>query len=152
MVSSRPMAGLTDAQNELIAARNASIREEHHRIREDYPEHSQPSGSAPVEKMEAHRKRLIYRSKQRGWLELDLVLGSWATKHVSALNESQLREYEDILNQETIDIYKWITAEQEVPEEFNNSVMDILQKYALTSPAGQASPEAYMEIKKIMSN
>ena len=25
----------------------------------------------------ARRKRLIYRSKQRGWLEVDLLLGTW---------------------------------------------------------------------------
>ena len=26
---------------------------------------------------DAFRRRLLYRSKQRGWLEMDLMLGSW---------------------------------------------------------------------------
>lgn len=28
-----------------------------------------------------YRKKLLYRSKQRGWLEVDLILGSWANFH-----------------------------------------------------------------------
>jgi succinate dehydrogenase assembly factor 2 len=33
-----------------------------------------------VDRDEAHRKKLIYRSKQRGWLEVDLLMGSFAVK------------------------------------------------------------------------
>ena len=68
---------------------------------------SHPVGGM-VSAEEAHKKRLVYRSKQRGWLELDLVLGAWATLHVPELNAAELVEYENILNEETIDIYKWI--------------------------------------------
>ena len=46
-----------------------------------------------------YKKQLIYRSKQRGWLEVDLILGSWATDNVMSLSESQLKQYESILNQ-----------------------------------------------------
>lgn len=30
----------------------------------------------------SRRKRMIYRSKQRGWLEADILLGSWAVSNV----------------------------------------------------------------------
>ena len=36
------------------------------------------------------RRRLIYRSRQRGWLEVDLLLGKWATENVPKLNAEQL--------------------------------------------------------------
>jgi succinate dehydrogenase assembly factor 2 len=37
--------------------------------------------------MQVRRKRLIYRSKQRGWLEVDLLMGTWAVEHVPKLSE-----------------------------------------------------------------
>ena len=32
---------------------------------------------------DAFRRRLLYRSKQRGWLEMDLMLGSWVRAYDS---------------------------------------------------------------------
>ena len=32
---------------------------------------------------DAFRRRLLYRSKQRGWLEMDLMLGSWVRAYNS---------------------------------------------------------------------
>ncbi len=52
----------------------------------------------------ARRKRIIYRSKQRGWLEVDLLLGNFATANVMSMTAEQLTQYEDILAQETINI------------------------------------------------
>jgi hypothetical protein len=42
------------------------------------------------------RKRMIYRSKQRGWLEVDILLGKWATEHVPSLTLSELDEYDAV--------------------------------------------------------
>ena len=44
------------------------------------------------------RKKLLYRSKQRGWLEVDIILGSWASDNLMNLNNTQLVNYEKILN------------------------------------------------------
>jgi len=57
------------------------------------------------------RKRMIYRSKQRGWLEADILLGSWAVLHVPSLTFEELDEYEIILNEETIDVFNYVTGE-----------------------------------------
>jgi hypothetical protein len=48
------------------------------------------------------RKRLIYRSKQRGWLEVDLLLGTWSDKFVPDMSEGDLDEFERFVNLETI--------------------------------------------------
>ena len=74
------------------------------------------------------------------------------SQYVPTLTDAELVEYEAILNEETVDIFKWITEEQEVPPEIDNAMMAKLKAYAKTSPAGQASPEAYINIKKMMSN
>ena len=39
---------------------------------------------------DSYRKRLLYRSKQRGWLEVDIILGSWASHHLPKLDKNTL--------------------------------------------------------------
>uniref|UniRef100_A0A453TCK9 Uncharacterized protein n=3 Tax=Aegilops tauschii subsp. strangulata TaxID=200361 RepID=A0A453TCK9_AEGTS len=43
----------------------------------------------------------MYRSKQRGFLELDLVLGTWAEQHVRSMDEANVRSLLQILDLES---------------------------------------------------
>ena len=63
---------------------------------------SQPTGNKEHEELKIRRKRLIYRSKQRGWLEVDLLLGTWANKCVPAMSVEELNEFERFVNLETV--------------------------------------------------
>jgi hypothetical protein len=40
----------------------------------------------------------VYRSKQRGFLELDLVLGTWVEQHVHAMDEPNIRALLQVLD------------------------------------------------------
>ena len=90
---------------------------------------------------------MIYRSKQRGWLEVDLLMGSWAVENVPKLNEQELDEYEVLLNEETIDIYNYISGKDELPHHLKDlKVMKMMQDYSLVK--NMASPEGYASVKK----
>ena len=54
-------------------------------------------------------KKLLYRSKQRGWLEVDLILGSWASKNLKNLSDNDLLKYQNFVNEDTVDIYNYLT-------------------------------------------
>ena len=59
---------LSDAEKARVSRRDADLRANYDAVKATYPAHAQPSdGSTAVDKLEAYRKRLIYRSKQRGW-------------------------------------------------------------------------------------
>eukprot|EP00566_Odontella_aurita_P023756 CAMPEP_0113528002 /NCGR_PEP_ID=MMETSP0015_2-20120614/1600_1 /TAXON_ID=2838 /ORGANISM="Odontella" /LENGTH=201 /DNA_ID=CAMNT_0000426481 /DNA_START=192 /DNA_END=797 /DNA_ORIENTATION=+ /assembly_acc=CAM_ASM_000160 len=101
--------------------------------------------------LDVRKKRLVYRSKQRGWLEVDLLLGTWAHDHVDGLTVDELDEYEAFVNLETIDIYNVITLRSDVPEDMKreggDGVVERIQRWAINSPLGKASPEKYASVK-----
>lgn len=104
----------------------------------------------PVDDVETRRKRLVYRAKQRGWLEVDLLLGTWASENVPHLNSDELDQFEAFVNMETIDIYNVITLRLDVPEEMKRggqSVAERIQEWARSSPLGKADPETYKAVK-----
>jgi succinate dehydrogenase assembly factor 2 len=110
------------------------------------------------------RKRLIYRAKQRGWLEVDLLLGTWASMHVPLLSTDQLNEFENFVNMETIDIYNVLTLRSDIPDEMKSNsssndgsgssssgggrtVVEQIQDWVKESPLGKADQEKYHEVK-----
>eukprot|EP00978_Attheya_sp_CCMP212_P022446 scaffold66991_cov39-Attheya_sp.AAC.1 len=102
--------------------------------------------------LEVRKKRLIYRAKQRGWLEVDLLLGTWANQNVpNLLTMDELNEFEAFVNLETIDIYNIITLRSDVPDEMKtadgNGIVERIQEWARASPLGKASPDQYKSVK-----
>ena len=97
------------------------------------------------------RKQLLYRSKQRGWLEVDIILGSWANDNIMKLSNIQLSEYKKILNLETTDIYNIILDIKPKPDDLDSEVVSMIQKYA-KEELKINTPLNYEITKKKMSN
>ena len=102
------------------------------------------------------RKRLLYRSKQRGWLEVDLLLGTWASMNVRGLSAEELDRFEEFVNMETIDIYNVLTLRSDVPEgmggggvgsEGGRTIVERIQDWCKESPLGKADKDKYEEVK-----
>ncbi|TDH70336.1 hypothetical protein CCR75_002906 [Bremia lactucae] len=144
------LKSISEDQAKQALERSAAIRADHLAIKSEFPTSSQ--GDHVVSTDEANRKRIIYRSKQRGWLEVDLLLGRWASENVMKLTSDELQQYEEILNEETIDIFNYISGKNPVPSKLDTSMMKRLQEYCLTSPLGKASIDGFAENKKFMSN
>jgi succinate dehydrogenase flavin-adding protein (antitoxin of CptAB toxin-antitoxin module) len=79
----------------------------------------------------ARQRRIMFRSRQRGWLELDVLLGSWAAKNVPAMTDVRdIAMVEDLLALETPHLYKWIVGQDEPPPELDNKILRSLQEFA----------------------
>jgi succinate dehydrogenase assembly factor 2 len=102
--------------------------------------------------LDVRRKRLIYRAKQRGWLEVNLLLGTYASQNVMSFDAKELDEFEAFVNMETIDIYNIITLRVlELPSDFitadGTGMVERIQAWAKSNPLGKADPEAYKKVK-----
>jgi antitoxin CptB len=69
------------------------------------------------------RKKLSYRSKNRGCKETDLLLGNFATKYINDMTLADLNEFEIILDQTDSDIVSWVMGRQEVPSHLQRPMM-----------------------------
>lgn len=76
------------------------------------------------------QRRIIYRSRNRGLLELDILLGGWAAKYVPSMDEAQVSAVEVLLDADTPDVLHWIMGQEAPPESCSDEIMRSLRRYA----------------------
>lgn len=71
----------------------------------------------PNETIEDKRRRLIYQSRYRGMVEMDLIFGHFARCKLEALEAELLPEYDTLLKQYDNDLFQWLVMGLPAPEE-----------------------------------
>lgn len=79
--------------------------------------------------MEPRRKRLLFRCNHRGMKENDILLGSFAAKHVNDLTDPQLAYLEALLDESDNDLYNWIIGKELVPQAHDSDLMAWVRKF-----------------------
>ncbi len=85
--------------------------------------------SAPDEAIEVRRKRLRFRSWHRGLKETDLLLGTFADRHLSDFGDTELDAYEALLEESDPDVFAWVTGKETPPSNHDTPVMKLLQNF-----------------------
>ncbi|KAL4703387.1 hypothetical protein ACJJTC_011176 [Scirpophaga incertulas] len=82
--------------------------------------------------LEIRKARLHYQSRKRGMLENDLLLSTFAKKHLDNFTEEQTMMYDRLINSPSNDwdLFHWIVEKMPTPKEFDNEIMDLLKKHA----------------------
>lgn len=70
-------------------------------------------------------KRLFMRSMRRGIKEMDLILDAYARANLSKMTDAELDLYEALLNENDQDLYQWVSAQTDAPENLKALVADI---------------------------
>jgi succinate dehydrogenase flavin-adding protein (antitoxin of CptAB toxin-antitoxin module) len=97
---------------------------------------------ADDEKRHRMLNRILYRSRQRGYLELDLLLGKWAEDNISNLDDRRLQELVVLLEAENPDLWNWLTGQAEVPSDLaENSVFTAIKEQIALNLRTFASPQ-----------
>jgi len=82
-----------------------------------------------TESIERKRKRLLYRSKYCGNKEMDLILGTFAERHLDVMTDAQLDRYDALILTPDLDLYDWIVGRKPVPPEYDHDIMKLLQEF-----------------------
>ena len=93
------------------------MRQQSHPQQQQYSDHMKAIQQDPDLRRKVLVNRLLYRSRQRGFLEMDLLVGIWAEKQIPQLSESMLQQFEIVLDQENPDLYKWLTGQEQPPQD-----------------------------------
>jgi len=76
------------------------------------------------EGLDIRRRKLLFRSWHRGLRELDLVLGTFADASVDGLTETEIDQYERLLNTPDNQLLAWITGEQAIPADQKTALFE----------------------------
>jgi antitoxin CptB len=78
-----------------------------------------PSGLS----LDARQRRILFRSWRRGMREMDLVLGRFADAEIASLCNSELDDYELLLEAPDPDVFSWLTFAAETPSSYDTPVL-----------------------------
>ncbi len=76
-----------------------------------------------IDAIEKLRKQLIFRSWHRGTREMDLLLGSFADRHVPEMSAEDLNDYQAFLELSDPELYNWYLQKEAVPANLNTQLM-----------------------------
>lgn len=79
---------------------------------------------------DAVRKKMLWAARNRGWLELDWLVGTFAERYLAALNEKQLALFEEVLQEDNPDLFNYLSGQSTTPENLlNNEVYLMMAEY-----------------------
>jgi antitoxin CptB len=72
--------------------------------------------------LDARRRRIVFRSRHRGMLEMDLIMGRFIDAEIANLNASELDDVEALLDAPDPDVCAWARGEAEPPARYDTPV------------------------------
>ena len=78
------------------------------------------------ETLEIRRKRLKFRSWHRGTKEMDLLVGSFADRHLATMTAAELDLFEPLLDLPEPVLYAWVIGRAAPDSDYDHHVMKLL--------------------------
>ena len=72
--------------------------------------------------LDIRRRKALFRSWHRGTREMDLVLGRFADAEIDKLDETEMDDFEMLMEAIDRDLFQWLTGEVEVPADYDTGI------------------------------
>ena len=83
---------------------------------------------------ETRLKRIGFRAWRRGFREADLILGPFSDCYCPDMTETELDQFESLINELDHDIYDWLAGKRPVPQAFDTPVFRRVQDFHRSLP------------------
>ena len=80
-----------------------------------------------MESATVRRKRLLHRSRYRGFLESDLLFARFTDRYLDGLDGGQLDRLEALLDEPDQDIWNWVTGAAPAPARHDHDILALLR-------------------------
>ena len=79
--------------------------------------------------LDERRRRILYRAWHRGIREMDLIMGRFADAEIGTMSEADLDAFERLIEVPDRDLFRWITGEDDTPENYDTAVFRRLKGF-----------------------
>lgn len=79
-----------------------------------------------MQELDAERRKLYFRSNHRGIKEMDIIFTKFAETVLPDLPDSDLVDYQRILELPDDKLFSWATGRETVPDELRSPLLDRL--------------------------
>lgn len=79
--------------------------------------------------LDPRRRKVLFRSWHRGTREMDLIMGRFADVHIGGFSESELDDFERLIEVPDRDLFSWVTGKAETPANYDTGVFRSLKAF-----------------------
>jgi antitoxin CptB len=84
--------------------------------------------------LDERRRRILFRAWRRGLCEMDLIMGRFADAHLPTMSETELTEFELLLDAPDAQALAWIVGGETPPPEFDMALLTRLRASSRETP------------------
>jgi antitoxin CptB len=81
------------------------------------------------EELDPRRRRIVYRAWHRGFREMDLIMGRFCDAVIVDLPESDIVDFEQLIDALDHDLYGWVTGTEPVPLQYDTKLFRQLRDF-----------------------
>jgi antitoxin CptB len=75
------------------------------------------------EGLDVRRRRLLFRAWRRGVRETDLIVGRFADAFIDKFDDTQLGDFERLIEVSNAELYAWVVGSEAVPSDYETTVL-----------------------------
>ncbi|MEF2072291.1 succinate dehydrogenase assembly factor 2 [Consotaella aegiceratis] len=88
--------------------------------------------------LDVRRRKALFRSWHRGTREMDLVLGRFADAEIANLPDSELEDYERLMELPDVTLFSWLAQNEPAPEEYDTPLFRRIKQFYAVGDVAQS--------------
>jgi antitoxin CptB len=91
--------------------------------------------------LDERRRKLLFRGWRRGVREMDLIIGRFADAHIDKFDETELDDFERLIEAPNAELYAWVIGADNIPPNYDTAVLAKLRAFHMRTSQIHAEGE-----------